>query len=257
MPTSARLLFLIAALVLPACGPGPALYTAEAVTPETVVDGDAREWPTTLRPVPREGGLSIGLRRDDQSLVVAVIATDERQTRRVVLGGLTVWIDPEGGTDRALGIRFPNPAEVTARDVRDVASARDSDTADTPVLRRRYQEATEEVAVTRGTVTQRTQGDGRYGGLEVASTWGRRGLVVEMRIPLSVAPGLLESAPTDALGIGVELVDGLRPPRRDSGRSGQRSDGPRPDGPPMETEARPERPDVELSTVTRWLRIDL
>ena len=257
MPLPVRLLSLVvAAVVLPACGPGPALYAAEVAPTATVVDGDVGEWPSALRPVPGEGGLVIGLRREGDDLIVAVIATDERQTRRVVLGGLTVWVDPDGGTDRALGIRYPAPDEVTARDLRDVAAARDGDTADTPALRRRYQAGTEAVVVTRGVVAQRTQGDGRFRGLEVASTWGRRGLAVEMRVPLSATSGLLDTQPTEAVGLGIELIDGPRSPRSARPR-GEQPPRPQPDEPLADQTPRSERPAIDLPTVTRWLRIHL
>ena len=108
---------LVAAATVSACGSSPLLYTASPATPDTAVDGQATEWPSALRPVPDESGLSVGFRHDGADLVVAVIAGDDRQARRIAVGGLRVWVDPMGGTDRALGIRYPSPEAPDARSV--------------------------------------------------------------------------------------------------------------------------------------------
>ena len=90
------------------CGPAPPLYATEAAT--ATVDGSAAEWPSALRPVPREGGLRIGLRTSGDALYAVVVAGDERQRRRISAGGLRLWLDPAGGTERVLGVGFPLPA---------------------------------------------------------------------------------------------------------------------------------------------------
>ena len=240
-----RSLALLVVGLLTACGPGPALYTAQPATSETVVDGEIGEWPAALRPVPSEAGLGIGLRRDGEDLVVAVVASDERQARRLALGGLTLWVDPEGGTGRALGLRYPAPPDLTPVEIRARVAARRSGSSDDAPLRRRYQEATDQIEVTRGVVTQRAATDGRFGGLEAASTWDGRRLVVEMRVPLTVASGLLTEAPTEAVGLGVELLD-VRRPAIPRGRRPTAGAGP----------AVVELPEAEVATVTRWLRLD-
>ena len=238
-----------------ACGPGPALYEAEPAPSATVVDGDAGEWPSALRPVPDEAGLGLGLRRDGDALVLVVVASDERQARRIALGGLRVWIDPEGGTDRALGLRYPSPGVVEPGELRRQAAARRAGTAgpDPDRLRRRFESGLAEVEVTRGAVTQRANPDGRFGGLKAAAEWDARALVVEMRVPLTPAQGLLAEAPGDALGVGFELLD----VRRRAAPGPRRVAGPRrpdPDGVPA---ARTEPNGADVQTVTRWVRIDL
>ena len=244
-----RLFLSSAALLLVAgCGPGPALYAAAPLTPDTVVDGDAREWPAALRPVPGEAGLSLGLRRDADALVLAVIAGDERQARRIALGGLQVWIDPAGGTDEVLGLRFPSPGPLDPADLR--RQQRGATAADADQLRRRFENGTQEVEVTRGVVTQRASPGGRFGGLEAAATWTDRGLVVEMRLPLTATPGLLTEAARGSLGIGIELLDLRRAPVGGGATRGRRP--PASDG--AETPREPAA--VGVGTVTRWVRID-
>ncbi|WP_420455881.1 hypothetical protein [Rubrivirga sp.] len=253
-----RSLVFVALLALAAgCGSAPLLYAIEPATADTVVDGEASEWPSALRPVPSEAGLSIGLRRDADDLVVALIAGDDRQARRIALGGLRVWVDPDGGTERVLGIRYPAPEAPDARSVVRNGPREGGPMAGTDPqrLRRRFESGLDEVEVTRGVLTQRATADGSFGGLVASATWGTRGLVVEMRIPLEAAPGLLPTSAGDAVGVGVELVDvrataiqarsaGRRPPRREGA-----------DDRPMPSEGRSAvEPAAQIATVTRWLR---
>lgn len=252
-------LVVLASVLVAGCGSAPPLYLSEPATPETVVDGVAGEWPSALRPVPGEAGLSLGLRRDGDALVVAVIAGDERQARRIALGGLRVWIDPAGGTDRALGIRYPAPTDPDLRSIvrSDLRPGGGSAGLDPVRLRRQFEAGLDEVEVTRGVLTQRARPDGTFGGLTAASTWGTRGLIVEMRIPLAAAPGLLKTSAGEAVGLGVDLLDvagSLRQPltRRPDPAMGASGDRPMPPrgGPALAPAA------VELATVTRWLRVE-
>ena len=248
------------ALTAAGCGSSSPRYVAEAATPETVVDGEAAEWPSALRPVPSESGLSIGLRHDGDDLVVAVIAGDDRQARRIALGGLRLWIDPMGGTDPALGLRYPAPEAPDFRSVARSGPRRGGpDTGLDPTrLRRQFEAGLDEVEVTRGVLTQRTAVDGTFGGLQAASTWGPRGLVVEFRVPLGAAPGLLAAPAGDAVGLGVELLDVSRAALRQRAmRSPAFSNAPEDRiSPPSEVPAMdPEEPDY--ATVTRWLRVEL
>lgn len=248
-------LFALLSLTVAACGTPAPLYQMEAAPAE--VDGDAGEWPAALRPVPEEAGLSIGLREDGGDLVLVVIAGDDRQARRIALGGLTVWLDPMGGTDRTLGVRYPAPEAPDFEAIARNAPRRGGPSASDPQqLRRRFETGLESVEVISGVVTQRATPDGGFAGLHAAATWGARGLVVEMRIPLEAAPGLLRTSAGEAVGIGVELLDASRAALRESmratSRDARRGDGDR----PMPGRAAVDPNAAAVGTVTRWLRIE-
>ena len=241
------------------CGSAPPLYLTEPATPETVVDGEATEWPAALRPVPQEAGLSLGLRRDGDGLVVAVIASDERQARRIAVGGLRLWVDPEGGTDRVLGVRYPAPADPDVRAVLRSGPRRGGaiESTDPQRIRRRFESGLDQVEITRGVLTQRASADGSFGGLVAEATWGTRGLVVEMRIPLAAAPGLLETDAGDTVGLGVELLD-VATTRREAMMEARQAPRPGGDDRPMPTASRSAVPEgIDVATVTRWLRTEV
>ena len=238
-------------LVLAAgCGSAPPLY-ATLEPAETVIDGSANEWPVALRPVPGESGLSIGLRIEDEDLVVALIAGDDRQARRIALGGLRVWVDPAGGDDRVLGVRYPAPGDPSRLEIVQGGPRRGARNGDDPTrLRRRFETGLDEAEVTSGVGTQRVAPTGA--GIEAAAMWGPQTLVVEMRIPLEARDGLLEQPAGPEIGVGVELLDVQRPQAR--------PDRQRPSGRGLPPERRPTGDQVEQtfepSTLTRWLRIE-
>ena len=253
---------LVAAATVSACGSSPLLYTASPATPDTAVDGQATEWPSALRPVPDESGLSVGFRHDGADLVVAVIAGDDRQARRIAVGGLRVWVDPMGGTDRALGIRYPSPEAPDARSVvRNGPRAGGPAASDDPQrLRRRFESGLDQMEVTRGILTQRAAADGSFGGLAASATWGVRGLVVEMRIPLTAAPGLLETSADGTVGIGVELLDVRTTAMQARMQNGRRPARPREgadDRPMPPAEGPAVEPEIDIATVTRWMKVGL
>jgi hypothetical protein len=232
VPRFLLLASLAAALVAASgCGGAPPLYAPSTPTGPVEVDGVAAEWPAALRPVPREAGLSLALQRTDSALVVAVIARSDRQARRIALGGLRLWLDPEGGTDRVVGVRFPTPAPPSRVDIR-----RAGGEAGPQILRRRFEQSLDRVEVQRRDSVRAVE-PGDVPGLETVAQWGQGGLVVEARLPLA-AGALLDAAPGEALSLGVELLD--LP-------SGRRSRLPPPDL---------DDPDFEPATVTRWLRVD-
>lgn len=242
-------------LVLAAgCGSAPPLYAPTPGVAEVVVDGAASEWPSALRPVPDEAGLSLGLRIDGDELVVALIAGDDRQARRIALGGVRLWIDPMGGDDRTLGLRYPTPEAPSARDLAQGGPRRGGrvDDGDPTRLRRRFETGLDEVEVTRGVLTQRITPDGGAD-VEAAAMWGPEALVVEMRVPLDARPGLLEMTAGGVVGIGVELLDVRRPTMAPATAQAR---GPRGGGDRQREDVEAREPTFEPATVTRWLRVE-
>lgn len=241
-------LFGLALAFVAGCGSAPPLYATVAPA-ETVVDGSAAEWPAALRPVPSESGLSIGVRVDGDDLYVALIAGDDRQARRIALGGVRVWVDPMGGDDPVLGVRYPAPEEPSRGEIAQGEPRRGGPRDDDPTrLRRRFEAGLDVAEVTSGVVTQRIAPDGGAD-IKAAAMWGPQTLVIEMRIPLDARDGLLQQAAGRMIGVGVELLDVQRPRVEPPGGRGV-TRSPRAEGESIR------EPTFEASTLTRWLRID-
>ena len=245
---------LAALLVLAGCG--AALPLVPSAPDAAVVDGDAGEWTSGLRPVPGEAGLSHGLRRTPDALVVAVIAGDDWQAQRIASGGLTLWLDPAGGTARRVGLRFPLGSDT------DVASGQ----ADDAALQAGF--SADRLATVRGSDV-RPAAVGGVPGVETAAAWTPRGLVAEVRLPLRGpnAAAFAGEATGASVGLGVELAEVSRggasapPPPSMTGRSADgRLDGYGADrrasgnetGAPQET-----APTTTRRTRTTWLGVAL
>ncbi|HEX9952871.1 MAG TPA: hypothetical protein VGB53_13945 [Rubricoccaceae bacterium] len=213
-----RAVFYAALLVLAGCRSAAPLVVPSAAVP-VVVDGDASEWTSGLRPVPGETGLSLGLRNTPDALVVAVIAGDEWQARRIADGGLTLWLDPAVGSARRVGLRFPVGAGIAPEASADVRP-------DDGSLRAAFAAASERLATVRGEDV-RAVAFGGVPGVETAASWTTRGLVVEVRLPLRGpnAVAFAGEAAGATVGLGVELAQVVRggasapPPASMTGRS--------------------------------------
>lgn len=207
---------MVGGLALAGCGGAPLLTVPSAATPATV-DGDAAEWTTGLRPVPGESGLSLGLRHTPDALVVVLIAGDDWQARRLASGGLTLWLDPAGGTARRVGLRFPLGVERPQEAAQD---ARPDDGS----LRAAF--SAERLATVRGGDV-RPVAPGGVPGVETAAAWTAQGLVVEVRLPLRGpdATAFAGAASGSAVGLGIEMAQIVRggaptpPPPSLTGRS--------------------------------------
>ena len=247
-PVRSALAFLLIALTAGCASTPPRLYEAAPLTPTTEVDGDAREWRGSLFPVPQEAGLSFGVRSDGETLAVAVVAGDERQARRIALGGLRIWLDPAGGDAPALGVRFPTPAPPDPADLRSQRG-----TPHPLRLRARFEDATERIEIQRGgSVVVQSAAVGSVPGLETAARWtDRDGLVVEMRIPLAASDRLLPADAGDRLGVGIGLTD---LPGFDARIGGQRR-APMAGGPARGADVDDATP--SLDTTARWFVVDL
>src|SRR5262249_41615385 len=70
------------------------------------VDGKFDDWSGNLEPL---GGNpeSIQVVNDGEFLYLRLAASDAAVRRQIMRQGMTVWLDPAGGTKKNLGIRFP------------------------------------------------------------------------------------------------------------------------------------------------------
>jgi hypothetical protein len=99
----------LALVILGAAGCSPfTSYQTESVVPEhkIMIDGKSEDWVGSLYVAPGET-ISIGFLNDQQDLYVCMIAEDRATRAQIMTQGLTVWFDPQGGTQKVFGIRYP------------------------------------------------------------------------------------------------------------------------------------------------------
>ena len=70
------------------------------------IDGDDSEWTLPRRVLEGDQGV-VGFMNDDTYLYISYRTTSQPRIQQIVTQGLTIWIDPKGGTDKRIGFRYP------------------------------------------------------------------------------------------------------------------------------------------------------
>lgn len=73
---------------------------------EITVDGEQTEWQDAMTFFEKKN-VSIGIANDEDFLYICLVSTDRGLLRQMMGMGFTLWFDPEGGTEKIFGIRFP------------------------------------------------------------------------------------------------------------------------------------------------------
>jgi hypothetical protein len=73
---------------------------------EITIDGDATDW-RGLTTYVEEGNIAVGVANDEDDLFVCLHSPTREVAGQIVLRGLTVWFDPDGGSEKRFGVRCP------------------------------------------------------------------------------------------------------------------------------------------------------
>lgn len=200
---------------------------------EITIDGDASEWRGTEQYSDDDKGVRFAIFNDGEFLYLCLTTWNSKTQQQILVRGLTVWFDGQGGDDKRYGIDFPmtkEPAEM--RESRETA-AKDRAKAIADLLIR----SRSEMIIGR---TKDYKGqwmfveDGKELGIEAALALDDRILVYELKVPLTGGEGLpFQDGLSDGIepGLGLEMgkidvdemrrqMDGQRPPGGTGGRGG-------------------------------------
>lgn len=104
-PSAAKVLLALVCVYLAGCS-GAAQLTSNKLDREIAIDGVETEWMGALTVVPKED-FSVGLLNDDEHLYISFITGSPKVQQQIVMQGLMVWFDREGGKGKSVGIKFP------------------------------------------------------------------------------------------------------------------------------------------------------
>ncbi len=90
-------------LLLSACS--STTYLSQMATEEFLIDGQRSEWTGRFQ-IPEGESFAIGFSHNKNYLYVAISSIDKDFKRNLTMGGLTIWLDVEGGKRENLGIKF-------------------------------------------------------------------------------------------------------------------------------------------------------
>lgn len=70
------------------------------------IDGSLREWIDSTAFVEKDG-IRCGVMNDKEYLYVCLMSSTPNLGRQLIMRGMTVWFDPNGGEKKTIGVRFP------------------------------------------------------------------------------------------------------------------------------------------------------
>jgi hypothetical protein len=213
------------------------------------VDGDLAKWQGFLYSFDDDREF-VGVKNDGTDLYLCLASDHSDLQRQILRQGLTVWIDPQGGKQKVLGIHFP----LGLRD----QTGQPGSAPEGP--RRRFEpEAAVRALADSGSALEILRGSGpgtrfllsRTPGLGIKVGWKDEMMIYELRIPLdpdSACPFAVGARPGQTIGVGLETPKLVRGEpagtdgRRERGSWSDDRSGDRPGGGPDDPTDGDDRP---------------
>lgn len=201
------------------------------------IDGDDAEWREHMQYFEDEK-IAIGVKHDDENVYVCIGTQDRSTAKQLMMRGLTVWFDAEGGSDEKFGIHFPlsqhgsgikPPMQQRAVPSWDSQSkARKSSSSERPITRlfpNQKQDALEIITCEDGQKDIVRVDFKELKRIKVGTGNTKGAFVYELQVPLQKDKEPLYAVGSDGkspIGIGI-ITD--EQPERPSGTMGRKSGG--------------------------------
>lgn len=167
------------------------------------MDGSEAEWPAVPQYYNAERQVGIRVMNDADAVYFCLVTSDEKLKKKILMTGLTVWIDPAGEQHKTFGLHLPGvgPRELAGKlkDGDHQAKSKARPVLKTPKsIAITYAEATGPLAMPMAQVRQT--------GIDVGAGQpdGRR-CVYEFKIGFKAGPSLSTLGSGQTVGIGIEI----------------------------------------------------
>jgi hypothetical protein len=201
---------------------------SQSPTGTLAIDGRIDDWAGAVRRVNGER-FSLGVLNDGDHLYVSLLTTDPGIVGQVVRGGLTIWLDADGGKDKSFGIRFP--LGLAADGTRGSLTGGGSASRGPGGMEDRFSASLSELEILGADGHSLRLAAGRIPGISAAATFEYGTLITELAVPLQTNETIayaVGAAPESVIGLGLETPEIERSVTRDQGRgSGVRGGGQR------------------------------
>ncbi|MGH2568569.1 MAG: hypothetical protein ACRDGA_09535, partial [Bacteroidota bacterium] len=97
---------ILSCMLLPLAGCAGSVMTSGWNDERIVVDGDAQDWDGTSA-FYNDEGVAVKVRNDAEYLYLLLVIQKREVGREVIMRGLTLWFDPNGGEKKTIGLRYP------------------------------------------------------------------------------------------------------------------------------------------------------
>jgi hypothetical protein len=169
---------------------------------DITIDGKSEDW-LGAKYYFEDISVSVGLINDDRHLYVSLMTENRMIMGQIMMQGLTLWLDPKGGKEKAFGIRFPLGQQEGER-----MTPESMESLDRQEMMERFQEALKELEILgpTGDVVEKLSVD-EAKGIDVKLRAEGGLLIYEIKVPLSSSeehPYAVRAKAGDTIGFGFE-----------------------------------------------------
>ena len=178
---------------------------------EVAIDGSSADWDGALVSI-NDGAMDVGLLNDDQNLYICLVAATRDDQIQMMAHGFTIWFDPDGGTEKTFGIRFPGGLVSSGQKKRGQGPPTEQGLSE--LWKHLETENTLEI-LTPGGGARETLASASTIGIELRAAPESYALVYELKLPLRQGPGCPFGidARSEKVGVGLETPEIERPDR--------------------------------------------
>jgi hypothetical protein len=175
-----RLLAVLFVFLLYTPGCGSEDLKSQAKDRDIAVDGEIRDWQGMLQFL-EDANLSYGLANDDQSMYIVLVVGDRQVRRQIMMSGLYLWFDPDGGKNKRFGLRYPIGLQDDVSDMKEMLRQQDP----SRFLDAFHTSTKEMMVIGAHDSDWRRAGTRDVGGIEAAAGADENKLVLEFRVPVT------------------------------------------------------------------------
>jgi hypothetical protein len=223
---------LILALVVSGCSSIPQV-TSHTTTTKITVDGDNNDWNNIPAYLSDNKLFAVSVCHDSGNFYTCITTADPQTQMQLMVSGLTVWFDNDGGSEKRFGVKYPlgvpggGPPKTIAGDGKEINSQVETSMAQADLEL--------EILGPKEGDRYRLPVDNQEGILAKIKRTKGGVLVYELEVPLKPSasmPNAVNMKADSVIGFGVEVASPeLRPGLGGRGPGSFRGGGP-PEGPP-------------------------
>lgn len=176
---------------------------------EVKIDGDNKEWEGKTWIIKDLKNVLIGFMNDENYLYLSLTISDRVLQRQIVMRGLTVWFDRNGGNEKKFGVHYP-----LGMDSRDMPMERRSPIWDEeherdtmPIF---FEKFSDELDILTPTENEHHRMQMQEtGGIDIALHFSQGLLVYEMKVPMvykGPQPYGIGTTAGSVIGVGIEMI---------------------------------------------------
>ena len=169
------------------------------------IDGRSDDWVGSLTYVDKQN-ISLGVKNDSDYLYVCMAAEDQALISRILRQGMILWFNPEGGKEKAFGIKYPlgrQDMELGDREIKRPGSEANPQKKSPAAMT-----ISNELEILQDSKVPITTSIDKLKGIQIAVKRSSGLIVYEVKIPLQKNPNLpfaIGAEKGSEIGLGIEI----------------------------------------------------